>query len=155
MSSSNLTPDELPWAVRHFVYEQLAQTGQPPLPAEAAEALNITEAEAEEAFRWLHQHHAFLLDGDTFKVRMANPFSGIATDFRVRTADQAYWANCAWDALGIPAALGAEAHIDAHCAHTGEPIALEVREGQVVGGESVVAHFAVPFARWYDDLIHT
>jgi Alkylmercury lyase len=155
MNSSDQTAEELAWAVRHFVYGQLARTGQPPLPVEAAKALNISEIEAEEAFRWLHQHHAFLLEDGTFKVRMANPFSGIATDFRVRTADQAYWANCAWDALGIPAALGAEAHIDAHCTYSGEPIALEVRNGQVPGGEGVVAHFAVPFARWYDDLIHT
>ena len=31
---------------------------------------------------------------------MAHPFSGVPTDYRVESSGVAYWANCAWDALG-------------------------------------------------------
>jgi hypothetical protein len=84
---------------------------------------------------------------------MANPFSAVPTAFRVQANGRAYWANCAWDALGIPAALDADARIEARCP-AGEPIGIAVTDGQV-RGEGAVAHFAVPFRQWYDDLIAT
>jgi len=85
---------------------------------------------------------------------MANPFSAVETPFRVHARGVTYWANCAWDALGIPAALGADAQIEATDAETGQPVLLDVQNGQVSShGEWV--HFPLPFQRWYDDLILT
>jgi hypothetical protein len=72
----------------------------------------------------------------------------------VKARGKTYFANCAWDALGVPAALHADAVIDASDAHTGEPMRLVVRSGKVVF-EPCVAHFAVPAARWWDDIIYT
>ncbi len=149
-----MVDDPTLWNLRHFVWQRLAATGQPPKPLEAAEALGITTEQAEVAYRQLHERHALLLEPDTFNVRMANPFSGQVTDFRVRAGDVTYFANCAWDALGIPAALQADASIRAYCAASGRPIHLEVRAGQV-SGDAALVHFAVPFAHWYDDLILT
>lgn len=63
------------------------------------------------------------------------------------------WANCAWDALGIPAALHCDAAIIIEDPLGGAPLELSVVDGQVVG-EGLV-HFLLPFRRWYDDLVET
>jgi hypothetical protein len=50
--------------------------------------------------------------------------------------------------------LGTDARIETTCADCGEPLELLVRGGSL---EPVdwVAHFAVPAARWWDDIGHT
>ncbi len=45
---------------------------------------------------------------------MAWPFSGVETLFQVSVSDKTYFANCAWDSLGIPAALHTDAEIEAY-----------------------------------------
>jgi len=65
-----------------------------------------------------------------------------------------YYANCVWDAYGIPAALHADAVIPASDRFSGEPLTLEVRDGQPIT-QPYVAHFAVPAARWWEDIIYT
>jgi hypothetical protein len=85
---------------------------------------------------------------------MANPFSAVPTPFRVRAGEVEYWANCAWDMLGVPAALGADAAIHATWAVDGAPAELRVERGQVTGAEGIV-HFLTPFRAWYDDIRDT
>jgi hypothetical protein len=155
MDSSSSAADELSWAVRTFIYASIADSGQPPSVAEAAAALDLTEEAARNAFVWLHERHALFLAADGQTIRMAHPFSGVPTDFRVVANGRAYWANCAWDMLGIPAALHADARIEAHFADTGAPVSLAVEGGTVRGAPGVVIAFRQPFRRWYDDLIFT
>jgi hypothetical protein len=78
----------------------------------------------------------------------------VATSFNVRANGKTYFANCAWDSLGIPAALHTDAEIEAVCAQTGEPIYLRVSGGEVDSSDAL-AHFLVPFRDWYDDLTFT
>lgn len=145
--------DERAWAVRRHVYAVIAARGVPPTADEAAVALGLPEGVIRAAFARLHELHALFLDPATGQVRMAHPFSGVATGFRVRCRGVDYWANCAWDALGIPAALGADATVAATYADGGAPAALRVAGGRVEGAG--VVHFLRPFRRWYDDLIET
>ena len=60
----------------------------------------------------------------------------------------------AWDALGIAAALQADARIESEDGYSGELMLLEVRNGQPVPEECVI-HFAVPAAHWWDDILYT
>ena len=62
---------------------------------------------------------------------MANPFSGIPTDFKVHANGKTYYANCAWDMLGIPAALQTDAVIEAVCTESNESVRLEIQDGNV------------------------
>ena len=71
------------WQIRHFVYSHFADTTQPPSVEETAKQFNISTEEASEYYKELHNRHAFFLDIETLTVRMANPFSGIPTDFKV------------------------------------------------------------------------
>ncbi len=84
----------------------------------------------------------------------ADVAKALSTPFRVKVQDKIYYANCVWDALGIAAALKADAIIEASDGQSGEPMMLEVRNGQPVP-QSCVIHFAVPAAHWWDDILYT
>ena len=146
--------DDLEWTVRSFVHEHIVERERPPTVAETAAAMQFREGEARAAYVRLDRRHALFLDPGTDVIRMAHPFSGVPTPFRVHAGGHAYWANCAWDALGIPAALHADAAIDAVLAEDRSPVRLEVEAGRVRGHGEVV-HVLRPFRAWYDDLIET
>jgi len=141
--------------MRSFVYEHIVEHGLPPSAERAADELSIEPAEARAAFEWLHDRHALFLDPESREVRMAFPFSGIPTPFRVRANGRSYRANCAWDMLGIPAALHSDAEIEAEYAEDGSPARLSVEGGQLRGDVDGFVHFPLPFGRWYENLIYT
>src|SRR5260370_37908328 len=124
-------------------------------PAEVGRAVTRYLEEVEPALERLEKKRLLVPDpGDPSRIRMAPPFSGVETPFRVKVQDKIYYANCVWDALGIAAALKADAIIEASDGQSGEPMMLEVRNGQPVP-QSCVIHFAVPAAHWWDDIIYT
>jgi hypothetical protein len=141
--------------IRWFIYDHFVQQARPPTIAEAAQALNLPVAQTRAIYHWLHDNHFLFLEPGHDEVRMANPFSAVPTDFRVHHVDgRRWWANCAWDALAIPAMLQIEATVEAACADCREPITLTVENEQIQGHGELI-HFALPFKRWYDDLIFT
>ncbi len=149
-----MTNNSLLWQIRHFVYNHFADTTLPPSVDETAQHFNVGIEEVGELYRELHERHAFFLEPDTLSIRMANPFSGIPTDFRVHANGKTYYANCAWDMLGIPAALHTDAVIEAVCTESNETVQLEINNGQITNYDLLI-HFPLPFARWYDDLVFT
>ena len=142
------------WEIRLFVYRHFGGTARPPQLDETASRFGLTHEQAVEAYEGLHQRHAFYLKPGTHDILMANPFSAVETSFRVYAKDKTYFANCAWDSLGIPAALHADAQVEAVCAQSEEPIRLSVTDGQVSDSD-VLVHFLVPFRDWYNDLAFT
>ena len=141
--------------VKLAIYETVARTARTPTAREVAAALDAAPADVVAAFQRLHGQRLLGPEpGDPSRIRMAPPFSGVETGFRVRIQDRLYHANCVWDALGIAAALHRDAHIEAFDGHTMEPMALEVKDARPVPATGV-AHFAVPAARWWADVIHT
>jgi len=146
--------DEFDWWLRQQVYEFFVEQTRPPAVDELAQQLGLTVEEVRAAYKRLHERHAFYLEPGTYDIRIANPLSAVPTQFKVWVGDKTYWANCAWDMLGIPAMLKQDAVIEASCADCGESLQLEVKGGQVVGAEAV-AHFPLPFDHWYDDLVFT
>jgi hypothetical protein len=151
--------DSFLWQIRHFVYSHFADTTHPPSVEEAASHFNISIEAASAYYKELHNRHALFLDLETLTVRMANPFSGIPTDFKVHTNGKTYYASCAWDMLGIPAAVHTDAVIEAVCTESNdaEAVRLEIKNGNIAqgGSSSLLVHFPLPFARWYDDLVFT
>ena len=163
--------DFILWRVRHFVYNHFADTTLPPSIEDTSRHFNISTEEAGDYYKELHKRHAFYLEPETTSVRMAWPFSAIPTDFKVQANGKTYYANCAWDMLGIPAALHTDAVIDAVCTESNESVQLEIKNGNIApaavpgGGESaqngyaasssLLVHFPLPFVRWYDDLVFT
>ena len=146
--------DTLLWQIRHFIYTHFADTTLSPSIEDVAKHFNISTEEASDYYKELNNRHAFFLEPETLTVRMANPFSGIPTDFKVHANDKTYYANCAWDMLGIPAALHTDAVIEAVCTESNDTVQLEIKNGQIPNSQLLV-HFPLPFASWYDDLVFT
>ncbi len=141
--------------VKLNIYTTISRTAQVPSAPEVARAMGATLEEVLAAFKALHKKRLLVPEpGDPSRIRMAPPFSGIETPFRVSIQDKMYYANCAWDAFGIPAALHADAIIHTSDANSGEPITLEVRNGQPIPQPCVI-HFAVPAALWWEDILYT
>jgi hypothetical protein len=111
--------------------------------------------DVEAAFVRLHQKRLLVPEpSDPSRIRMAPPFSGIETLFLVNVGEHAYYANCVWDAFGIPAALHQDAVVEASDGHTGEPLTMEVRDGLPIPKPYAV-HFALPAAKWWANIIYT
>ena len=140
--------------VRIHVYRQAADTGRVPKPVEIAAALGRPQPDVEEAIRRLAADRVWVLAPGTANIWAANPFCAVPSNFRVRALGRTYWGVCVWDALGIPAALHADATVLARCGDCDEEIVLEVRDGALVRGEGVV-HFAVPAVRWWENIAFT
>jgi len=146
---------DLETTVKLAIYQTIAETGRAPTSEELGVSTGFSESEVRSAFERLHARRLLVPEpGDPTRIRMAPPFSGIPTPFPVESRGKRYYANCAWDAYGIPAALHADAVIPASDAFTGEPLALEVRGGRPIP-RPYVAHFAVPAARWWEDIVYT
>lgn len=146
--------DTLIWDVRLFVYQFLADHERPPTCTEAATHFAIPVQQAEDIYHDLNARHALFLEPGRTTIRMAHPFSGIPTPFRVTTNDHHYYANCAWDALGIPAMLHTDATVTARYSDTDDPLVLTVQNTRVTDAQ-VFVHFPLPFRHWYDDLVFT
>jgi hypothetical protein len=147
--------DDFDTKVKLVIYKITAETGRVPNASTVSRKIDIDESEVLDAFKRLHAKRILLPEpGDPARIRMAPPFSGIPTKFPVDANGKTYFANCVWDAYGVAAALHCDAISRACDGHTGEPLTLEVRSGTPVL-KPYVAHFAVPAARWWDDLIFT
>ena len=142
-------------SVKLNIYEMVARTTRIPTSIDVALGIGSSMADVEQAFQRLSQKRLLVLEpGSSSRIRMAPPFSGIETQHKVKIGDKTYFANCAWDAFGIAAALKRDADIESTCADCGEILTFQIRAGKPSPQEAVV-HFAVPAAQWWRDIIYT
>ncbi len=147
-------PDALDRAVRLHVFRESADTARVPTPADIARALGRAQDEIEESLRRLAAARVLILAPGTATIWAANPFCAVPSNFRVEALGRTYWGICIWDALGIPAALHADADITARCGDCNQDIALQVR-GEALARADGIVHFGVPAARWWDNIAFT
>ena len=138
--------------VRLAVYRKIVDEGDPPTVSEIAGGLGIAIAEIEASLHRLADSHVLVLAPGTLSVWMASPFSAIATPFEVEVDDRRYFGNCIWDALGIPVCLKKDGRIRTSCPDCSAPLSLDVRDGSLEASAEHTIHFAVPAARWWDDI---
>ena len=145
---------DLDLEVKLAVYRHFAATGKRPSADQVAREVSSDISSVAEAYGRLRAQRVLLLEPDGRSIRMAPPFSGVPTQHVVETGTVTYFANCAWDALGIPAALGAPATVRSRCEQSLEPLRLEVGPDGP-GRSDWVFHCLVPAARWWEDLVFT
>ncbi len=150
-----MTGPDLDWDIRHFVYQALVDSGTAPDAEAVAIQFGISAADARLALQRLHDAHALVLQAGSGDILMANPLSAVPTDYRVLARGRTLFANCAWDSLGIPAMLGADARIEARHPLTGDLMRYAVKGGQLQGDQDYLVHFALPFRQWYADIVDT
>jgi hypothetical protein len=146
--------DERDLRLRTLTYGLFVDLGRAPTAHEVAGKGDLAVADVVSGWRRLHEQHALVLDPGTAEIRMANPFSAVPTAYRVQADGRWWYANCAWDAFGICAALHADGRIESSCPDCGEALAVEVHD-QRPGDESLLFHCLVPAARWWDDIVFT
>src|SRR6266513_6483581 len=87
------------------IYRHFAETSQRPSLQVVAERVHVDVSSVREAYLRLRAQRVLVLEPDGVSIRMAPPFSGVPTQHVVIVDDTKYFANCAWDSFGIPAAL--------------------------------------------------
>ena len=147
MNSDQLIDDD----VRVEVYRFFVDQGRPPGPAELADALGAAQSAVEDSLRRLAEAHVLVLAPGSAYILMANPLSAIPTSFPVEAGGRTWFGNCIWDALGVIAMLGGEGAVTSWCPDCGEPLSVVVANGRLASGDGV-AHYALPAARWWDDI---
>ena len=146
--------DERALSLRATTYGLFVELGRAPTADEAGVSAGLTKTDVVEGWRRLHEAHALVLNPATDEIRMLNPFSVVPSAYRVEAGGRWWYANCAWDAFGVCAALHADGRIETSCPDCGEALAVEVRDERP-DDESLLFHCLVPAARWWDDIVFT
>ena len=136
--------------LRNVTYRRFVELGRAPTATEITEATGASAENVTAAWHRLHDAHALVLD-ERGEIRMANPFSAVPTAFRVEAGGRSWFANCAWDAFGIGAALHVDSTIHTTCPDCGEPIDIDVRDGRPTD-TGPVWHVLVPAREWWSDI---
>jgi len=141
-------------AVKLTIYTFTAESGRIPSIQAVAQRVQTSTDEVAQAYARLRASRLLFLERDGTTIRMAPPFSGVPTQHRVVVDGIEYFANCAWDALGIPAALHRPGTVRSRCEQSHEPLNLSVG---LTGPEpsTWLFHCLVPAAKWWDDLVFT
>jgi hypothetical protein len=142
--------DDADLRIRNLTYELFVELGRAPTSEEASLAAGT---DVRESWQRLHAAHAAVLD-ETGEIRMANPFSAVPTPYRVNARGTWWYANCAWDAFGVCAALHTDGRIETVCADCGDELVVEVHDTRP-DDESLFFHCLVPAAHWWDDIVFT
>lgn len=142
--------------VKMAVYRHFAEEARRPSPEEVSERAGVPVAQVLEAYARLRAQRILVLEADGQSIRMAPPFSGVPTQHVAVAGGKRYFANCAWDVFGIPAALGfgASAEVESRCEASLDPLRLALsRDGP--DASDWLFHCAVPAAHWWDDIVLT
>jgi len=140
--------------VRLAVYGHFIDTGARPGVGDLSQRLGLSPEAVKDSLRRLGSQRVLVLEEGSTDIRMAMPFSGVPTGYRVETPLGGWWANCAWDALGIAAMLQVTARVEARCEDCGDALTVRVEQERLTRSEGVI-HFAVPAARWWEDIRFT
>lgn len=141
--------------VRLAVYRALASTGSAPATPDLAEAAGLTRSETREALHRLAGARHLVLD-DRDRVLLAHPFATVPLGFAVMGATTLWWGGCAWDSFAIPHLVPDEPDVlvSTRCPACDTALAWVVRRDRPTEGDEV-AHFLVPMARVWDDVVTT
>jgi hypothetical protein len=146
MANSSLSAEYL----HHLLMQYVVETGHAPDPATLATRARVSLQETENALRQLSEIHGVVLVPNSLQLWSLHPFALSPTQFWVTTSRGGWWANCAWCALGIGAALHEDVRILTSDGGEGEPLQFDVARGQAIRTE-LFMHFPYPPTRWWDN----
>ena len=137
--------------VRVAIHSHFVERCEGPTEFEIARYLGAPISEVQGAFTRLAERHVVTFLPNSRYLWMANPFSAVPTAFTVTSGEKRWWGNCIWDALGILAAVERDGIVSTWCPDCAEPLEVHVTDGELSHHDGVV-HFAVPAAKWWDDI---
>jgi hypothetical protein len=140
--------------VRRAIYDTFATQGHTPSLEQIQALVGTDGANVAHAIKHLaaDRHVALDIAGN---VLMAHPFCSINLGFSVMGDKTLWWGGCAWDSFAIPNLVSHEPRVLVATACPGceKPLAWHVSPSSPPEG-SEVAHFLVPMADCWDDVVH-
>ena len=140
--------------LRLAVYGQFRRGAIPRIAGLAIE-LSTTEEQVRVGLAILAagRHVALGPDGE---ITMAHPFTAVPLGFSVMGRDTLWWGGCAWDSLALPHLLPDQGPmlVATTCPACDRAHAWRADERAPPAGDQV-AHFLVPTARMWDDVVST
>jgi len=150
-----MTPtDDVLEDLRLAIYRGFSATGALPPITELAAISGGADALVAGLAELAERRHVVL--DDAGELAMAHPFATRSFGFSVMSATTLWWGGCAWDSFAIPNLVpsAGDVLVATRCPTCDTALAWVVgRNGPPVG--TAVAHFLVPVARMWNDVIHT
>ncbi|MWA07217.1 hypothetical protein F8568_044185 [Actinomadura sp. LD22] len=141
--------------LRVTVYRIFAGTGRAPSAEDLMRELDAPRSQVDEGLRALAAARHLALDARG-SITMAHPFSAVPLGFSVMGATTLWWGGCAWDSFALPHLLddADPALVATRCPACDTPHVWDVTRQTPPPGDQV-AHFLVPAAHMWDDVVHT
>jgi Alkylmercury lyase len=140
--------------VKLAIYRHFANSGERPSPNAIAVAVGSNIDSVLSAYKILRENRMLVLEPNGATIRMAPPFSGVPTQHVIISDNKRYFANCAWDALGIVTALQRSGTVYSRCEQSFEPLTLQIGDNGPEPSDWLF-HCLVPAAQWWDDIVFT
>jgi len=151
-----MTDAELDREVHIAITRSIKTRGKIPTIAAVASDIGKDVATVDASFARMIEGHVFIPRKGSHEIYSYNPFCAEPTDFYVTAAGRVWFGVCAWDALGIPAALGETGVLETHCSDCGEELVIEV---DADGGTDLqtwtVMQVGVPARDFWKDIYFT
>lgn len=149
--------------LRVFVYDTIASRGRPPATTEIGAHFGITPDDARGAIVDARLGKTLFPDPNTGEIAIAGPVAGSPTIHRVTASGVTWFANSAWDMLGVSAMFGNEVTIESRCTDCGDavkfyldPISFPAfRFPKGTTDDGMLVHFLMPARQWQDDIAAT
>ena len=143
-----------PTSLRVFVYDWTLSRGFPPSTSAIAAHFKTSVDDARQALADLKIGKTILTHACSGEIWMAGPFSSVPTPYRVFGPKVSWWANCAWDMLGVMVIANEPVCLETECTDCREPLTIDANPAQGVAQSmrNLVVHFLVPARHWYDDI---
>ncbi len=128
----------------------VARHGYAPPMGELCRMLDCSEEECESVLARLSAIRGVILKPGSNEIWAIHPFTLMPTATYVSTADQSWWANCAWCALGIGAALGQDIRVSTKVGAHDTDLHFDVRNGEASRAELLI-HFPFSPGEWWNN----
>jgi hypothetical protein len=141
--------------LRLRIYHSYVEDGAAPSTRDLAHDLMVGPERVDAGLRDLARDRHIVVDHAGRSV-MAHPFSSAPMGFSVMGRETLWWGGCAWDSFALPHLLPAEGEVlvATRCPACSRALAWNVGADHPPPGDEV-AHFLVPAARMWDDVVHT
>lgn len=136
----SFSPEEV--AVSRHAFRALLG-GKPAKLSELPTALRLSPATVASAVSRLVERGVVVVELETGSILGIRGLSLTETDHRLSLAGRQFYAFCAVDAVGIPAALRADARVESRCHHCRTPLTLEVSGGAITKAPEGMVIWAV------------
>jgi hypothetical protein len=142
--------------VRIAIARSIKTKGRIPTIAAVANDLGQDVATVDASFARMIEGRVFIPKRGSNEIYAYNPFCAERTDYFVTAAGRIWFAICAWDALGIPAALGQDGVVETHCADCDESLVVEVDANGATEVQTwTVMQVGVPAREFWKDIYFT